>query len=97
MPPSRTAVSPPPAQAIDKASQGKRSAVIKRGDLDENPTVDGRGRFRIEGLVPGVKYDALGTSPNKAFGPVLEDTQVASGEVRDLGDIKLPAVKRDGD
>ena len=68
----------------------------ERGDLEDKPTVDAQGRFRIEGLVPGVKYDALGDSPNKANGPILKGVQVGPGEVKDLGDIKLPSAKQDG-
>ena len=65
----------------------------ERGDLGSKPTVDAQGRFRIEGLVPGVKYDAFGQSPSKAFGPVLKGVQVGSGEVKDLGDVMLPIWK----
>ena len=68
----------------------------ERGDLEDKPTVDARGRFRIDGLVPGVKYDALGDSPNKANGPILKGVQVGPGQVKDLGDIKLPSAKQDG-
>jgi RNA polymerase sigma factor (sigma-70 family) len=68
----------------------------KRGDLMDKPTVDAEGRFRIDGLVPGVKYDALGHSHQKANGPILRGVQVAPGEVKDLGDIKLPAWKPGG-
>jgi RNA polymerase sigma factor (sigma-70 family) len=67
----------------------------KRGDLSDKPTVNGEGRFRIEGLVPGVKYDALGHSPQKASGPILKGVQVAAGETKDVGDVKLPAWKPD--
>jgi RNA polymerase sigma factor (sigma-70 family) len=66
------------------------------GDLEEKPTVDAKGRFRIKGLVPGVKYDALGHSPNRASGPILKGVLVGPGEVKDLGDIKLPNTKIDG-
>ena len=45
----------------------------ERGDLRDKPTVDAQGRFRIEGLVPGVRYDAWGSSADgKAGGPVLK-------------------------
>ena len=67
------------------------------GDLQVKPTVDAEGRFRIEGLVPGVKYDALGNAPNKATGPILKGVQVGPDEVKDLGDITLPTWKQDGD
>ena len=48
----------------------------ERGDLEDKPTVDAQGRFRIEGLVPGVKYDALGQSPSgRASGPSCSGVQ----------------------
>ena len=68
----------------------------ERGVLDSKPTVDGQGRFRINGLIAGVKYDALGHSPNKANGPILRGVQVGPGEVKDLGDITLPTRKNAG-
>jgi hypothetical protein len=68
----------------------------ERGDLENKPTVDAHGRFRIEGLVPGIKYDAWGRSPGKADGPILKDVQVGGGEVKDLGDIALPTAKNGG-
>jgi hypothetical protein len=68
----------------------------ERGDLENKPTVDAQGRFRIEGLVPGVKYDAWGHAPGKADGPILKDTRVGPGEVKDLGDIRLPTAKVNG-
>ncbi len=66
--------------------------------------MDKQGRFHIEGLVPGVKYDADGRVAfqeidaqgrffTKAYGPILKGVQVGPGEVKDLGDIKLPAWK----
>lgn len=68
-----------------------------RGDLRDKPVVDGRGRFRIEGLVPGVRYDAHGRSASgKADGTILDGVQVGPGEVKDLGDIRLPTAKSDG-
>ncbi len=41
----------------------------ERGDLEDKPTVDAQGRFRIEGLVPGVKYDASATPPTRPTDP----------------------------
>ena len=68
----------------------------ERGDLENKPTVDAQGRFRIEGLVPGVKYDAFGHPSGKASGPLLKGVQVGPGEVKDLGDLMLPTAKKDG-
>jgi hypothetical protein len=44
-----------------------------------------------------VKYDALGHSPKKATGPILKGVQVGPGEVKDLGDITLPAAQGKGE
>ena len=48
------------------------------------------GRFRIEGLVPGLKYGA------SARGLVFQNVIVAPGEVKDLGDLKVVAPKANG-
>jgi RNA polymerase sigma factor (sigma-70 family) len=85
-----------PLNDVEIFSTTRERPDPERGDLEIKPTVDAQGRFRIEGLVPGVKYDALGHSPNKANGPVLKGFQVGSGEVKDLGDIKLAPWKNDG-
>jgi hypothetical protein len=46
--------------------------------------VDREGRFRIEGLAPGVRYTlCLGS------GLTLREVTVRSGETKDLGDIKI--------
>jgi RNA polymerase sigma factor (sigma-70 family) len=46
------------------------------------------GRFRIEGLVPGLKYGASASTGNMFLGAVFRDVIVAPGEVKDLGDLK---------
>jgi RNA polymerase sigma factor (sigma-70 family) len=65
----------------------------ERGMLPNKASVDARGRFRIEGLVSGVKYDAYGNSIN-ASGAILDGLHVGPGEVKDLGDILLPTQTR---
>ncbi len=85
-----------PRTDVEIFSTSRAHPDPERGDLEEKPTVDARGRFRIEGLVPGVKYDALGSSTNKASGPILNGVQVGPGEVKDLGDITLPTWRPDG-
>ena len=54
------------------------------------------GRFRVEGLVPGVKYGAYALEmPNrKILGDIFRDLTVAPGEVKDLGDLKPVATGR---
>ncbi len=73
----------------------------QRGDLptsdSSSPLRTGRdGRFRVEGLVPGVKYGAYALEmPNrKILGDIFRDLTVAPGEVKDLGDLKPVATGR---
>jgi hypothetical protein len=57
-------------------------------------TPDKEGRFRIEGIVPGVAFDLqVVTVPEKAEEPIYilhaaRDLSCKSGEAKDVGDIK---------
>jgi hypothetical protein len=54
------------------------------------------GRFRIEGLVPGLKYGAgASESVLNYLGELFHDLTVAPGEIKDLGDIKIVPPERD--
>ena len=71
----------------------------QRGDLptSDSPIRIGRdGRFRVEGLVPGLKYGAyaLEMRNRKILGDMFRDVTVAPGEVKDLGDVKPVATGR---
>jgi hypothetical protein len=78
-----------PRTDVEIFSFSQKHPDPERGVLANRPNVDARGRFRIEGLVPGVKYDAYGNSIS-ASGAILSAVQVGPGEVKDLGDILLP-------
>jgi len=54
------------------------------------------GRFRVEGLVPGLKYGASAGAGPMFHGELFRDVTVAPGEVKDLGDLKLVPPKRKG-
>ena len=54
------------------------------------------GRFRIEGLVPGLKYGADAVEGFMYRGDVFKDVSVAPGELKSLGDLKVVLPKRDG-
>jgi RNA polymerase sigma factor (sigma-70 family) len=47
------------------------------------------GRFRIEGLVPGLKYGGFALEDRKVVGDLFRELTVAPGEVKDLGDLKI--------
>ncbi|MFO0952596.1 MAG: sigma-70 family RNA polymerase sigma factor [Isosphaeraceae bacterium] len=49
------------------------------------------GRFRIEGLVPGLRYSAEVYSAFKRRATAFRDLTLSPGEVRDLGDIRFEA------
>jgi hypothetical protein len=51
---------------------------------------DGRGRFRVRGVLPGLTYriNVPGKPPGFAASPVATRLVLKPGEVRDLGDLK---------
>jgi hypothetical protein len=49
---------------------------------------DGKGRFRIERLVPGQRYRAKICRDAGVAGMALENLVLKPGEVKDLGDIR---------
>ncbi len=63
-------------------------------------TTEKDGRFRLDGLLPGLKYNlfVLDGEPRPGTPPVhhVETLPVESGKTKDLGDLKS-ALKRDGD
>jgi hypothetical protein len=61
-----------------------------RGRLEVGGVPIGRdGRFRIEGLVPGLKHEASAMRGFRGIGNVYRDVTVGPGEVKDLGDVKV--------
>jgi RNA polymerase sigma factor (sigma-70 family) len=67
-----------------------------QGVLPGDGVIGSDGRFRVEGLVPGLKYGASASGPMTPFGNLFHDLMVAPGEVKDLGDLKVAPPKRDG-
>jgi len=56
-------------------------------------TTDRDGRFRLDGLLPGLKYDLVVTEGEPKPGPVaayLRGVTVEPGKTRDAGDLKSP-------
>jgi RNA polymerase sigma factor (sigma-70 family) len=57
--------------------------------LQENGCTDGEGRFRLDGLIPGVRYDLTYHKDKPSMsGTLLKGFVAKPGEVRDLGDIR---------
>jgi hypothetical protein len=58
--------------------------------IPEQIKTDSEGRFRVEGLAPGVVYqiNLAGKLPNRTIGSVAPRVSVKSGEVKNLGDVK---------
>jgi hypothetical protein len=67
-----------------------------QGVLPDGAAIGSDGRFRVEGLVPGLKYGATASDQKALFGELFRDLTVAPGEVKDLGDLKVVPPKRDG-
>jgi hypothetical protein len=57
-------------------------------------TTDGDGRFRLQGLLPGMKYDLVAVKDGESLGKLVEDVRFPSGETKDLGDIKPQAKQK---
>ena len=53
------------------------------------PTIGADGRFRIEGLMPGVSYELYTRMGNAHLGPFASGLKLQPGETRDLGDVKV--------
>jgi RNA polymerase sigma factor (sigma-70 family) len=56
-------------------------------------TTDADGRFRIEGLLPGLRYDLF--LSGSEVRPEAKDLNVESGKTRDLGDLKSKLPQRE--
>ena len=50
---------------------------------------DTDGRFRIEGLVPGLPYEISVMRQGRIVGRLARDLTVKSGESRDLGEVQF--------
>jgi RNA polymerase sigma factor (sigma-70 family) len=70
--------------------------ILPGGNVGPGIRIGHDGRFRIEGLVPGLKYGAGATDGFRYGGELFRDVTVASGEVKDLGDLKLIPPRRGG-
>jgi Sigma-70, region 4 len=74
------------------AAKPEEYGVIPGGDRGEGIWIGPDGRFRFDGLVPGLKYGASAMDGViQKIGELCHDVTVAPGEVKDLGDLKVVA------
>jgi RNA polymerase sigma factor (sigma-70 family) len=67
------------------------------GKPNPDPVTDADGRFKVEGLLPGLKYNLALMEPNGQFDPdhfkwkglAFSNLVLKPGETKDLGDVKL--------
>jgi RNA polymerase sigma factor (sigma-70 family) len=71
--------------------------ILPRGDWNGGIPVGRDGRFRVEGLVPGLKYSGTLTDKFVLSGNLFGDVTVTAGEVKDLGDLKMTPLKAEGE
>jgi RNA polymerase sigma factor (sigma-70 family) len=73
-----------------KGKDGQAVDMVRIGTV----FTDADGRFRIDGLLPGVAYDlnfrAIKPGGRGSLGPVTKGVGLKPGEERDLGDLKTP-------
>jgi hypothetical protein len=66
------------------------NVVVHAGSRGTRPDKD--GKFRIDGLAPGLKY-GLGVTREpyvlKVSGKGIEELTVRPGEIKDLGDVEV--------
>ncbi|WP_435017926.1 sigma-70 family RNA polymerase sigma factor [Tundrisphaera sp. TA3] len=66
-----------------------RAALRGVGDATGDIATDIDGRFRVQGLLPGLEYGASLANSSQILGTLFDGLVVAPGEARDLGDLKV--------
>ncbi len=75
---------------LDAEGNPVRNARVYGNTMPEDCRTDDQGRFRVEGLVPGDRYDLTYGKDNPSMsGSLLKGFVGKPGEVRDLGDVRL--------
>ena len=55
--------------------------------LDKDVITDADGRFRLDGLVPGLLYSGMPIRDSRGGEPIFDNLKVEAGEGRDLGTV----------
>jgi hypothetical protein len=69
------------------------SDILPGADWNSGIRGGNDGRFVVEGLVPGLKYQGVAHNGDFVDGILFEGVTVGSGEFKDLGDLKLQPPK----
>ena len=89
--PRRTRAHEPPGDTPERLDI---EGILPGGDIGGG--VVGRdARFRVERLVPALKYGGSAAEGFRTIGELFRDVIVAPGELKDLGDIKVIPPRRD--
>jgi len=74
-----------------------RNAKLRGSEvLPEDGRTDGEGRFRLEGLIPGRRYNITYEQDKSSVTGMLRKGFVGKpGEVRDLGDVRGQPFRRE--
>ena len=68
--------------------------ILPGSNWNQGIRVGDDGRFRVEGLVPGLRYHATARAGFEAFGDLFVGLTTSPGEVKDLGDLKVQPPKK---
>jgi RNA polymerase sigma factor (sigma-70 family) len=68
--------------------------ILPGGAISGGIRIGHDGRFRVEALVPGLKYGGGASAGFNDGGELFRDVTVAPGEVKDLGDLKVIPPRR---
>jgi RNA polymerase sigma factor (sigma-70 family) len=57
------------------------------------PTIEASGKFRFEGIIPGIAYDVKVIRGHKILGNIATNYSFKSGEIKDMGDVVVKPEK----
>ncbi len=74
--------------SCDRPYEG-RDSRFEKGSLPTSIKTDKDGRFRVSGLVPGLKYSLRVWASRQILGEAAKDVIIKAGETKNLGDVKV--------
>ena len=77
---------------VEALLDGEEIGSVTGYGYGEQPQTDADGRFRIEGLFPGLEHTVRATENQAMIGDVIvEKLEIEASEARDLGDLRVVA------